>query len=134
MTAWDRLQGHGEQILLIEDDAHVREFGKKILNKNGYLVDDVEDASQAPKILTQKTGGYNLIISDVVLPDLNGVELVTRLHQINTYVPVIMSSGYTEEKSWRNRIKENHYAFLQKPFDVESMRRTVKETLVDSRT
>lgn len=126
---WEKLQGNGERILLIEDDPDVREFGKDILLSNGYTVDIAADAAQALKQFKKRKGKYDLIISDVVLPDVNGVALVAQLQSIKSDVPVIMSSGYTEEKSKRAIIEERRYPFIQKPFDIEKMLTTVKQTL-----
>ncbi len=125
----DRLEGGDEKVLLIEDDLDVCELGKGILEENGYQVDGVGDAAQALKQFKKRKGNYDLIISDVVLPDMNGVELVEQLQQIKSGIPVIMTSGYTEEKSKLDIIKEKQYPFIQKPLDVEKVLITIKQTL-----
>jgi len=124
-----QLRGDNETILLIEDDPAVCKFGKAVLNHYGYQVDDVSDAAGALEIFKKNNGNYDLIISDVVLPDINGLELIDELHAIKSNIPVIMSSGYTEEKSKRKIIEERHYPFIEKPFNIEKMLTAVKETL-----
>jgi len=128
----EQLQGHNERILLIEDESDVRRFGKHILERNGYQVNDVADAAEALKQFKKKNGDYDLIISDVVLPDINGLELIDQLQAIKGNVPVIMSSGYTEEKSKRRIIVEQNFPFIEKPFNIEEILAVVKKTLVKS--
>ncbi len=128
-VSWEQLQGENEPILFIEDDPKLLEFGKDILIDNGYRCDAAGNASQALQQFKENKGNYDLIISDVVLPDINGVELVDQLHQIKSSVPVIMISGYTEKKSKREIIKKKHYPFIQKPFDVQKLLSTIKQTL-----
>jgi len=126
---WQQLQGRGERILFIEDDLKIQDFGKEVLHDHGYACDVAGNAAEALQQFKQQKGSYDLIISDVVLPDINGVELVDKLHQLNRDVPVIMISGYTDKRSKRAIIKEKNYAFVQKPFRVEQLLRTIKQTL-----
>lgn len=126
---WEKLQGKGEHILLIEDDPILRELGKDVISRNGYQVDDVGNAIQALNQFKNEKGKYDLVISDVVLPDMNAVDLVTQLNMIKGNIPVIMTSGYTEEKSKRAIIKKKNYPFIQKPFNAEKILDTIKKTL-----
>ncbi len=126
---WNQLQGNGERILFIEDEPDVRQFGKEILEQNGYQVDDTGEADQAIEQFKKRKGQYDLIVSDVVLPGMDGVQLVEKLHAIDASVPVIMSSGYTEERSQKAIIEDKNFPFVQKPFHIEQMLSTIKETL-----
>ncbi len=126
---WENLKGKGERILLVEDDPKLREFGEDVLIDNDYQCDTAGNATQALRRFKKNSAKYDLIISDVVLPDINGVDLVEKLHKIRKSLPVIMISGYSEKKSKRELIKEKNYPFIQKPFDMEKILKMIKQIL-----
>ncbi len=125
----DHLKGKAEYILFIEDDPGVRELGEMILQQNGYRVDSVESATLALQRFRAMHDEYDAVISDVVLPDGNGLEIARQLREIRHDIPVIMSSGYTEEKSKRTMIEKQHLPFIQKPYQLQKMLTTIREAL-----
>ncbi len=125
----EELQGDGKRILLVEDDKAVREFTAQALNANGYFVTEAEDMQQALEIFEQEAGQFELILSDVVLPDRNGLELVTRILAIDPNVHVLLTSGYTDHKSRWNIISERDYNFLAKPYTLPNLLRAAKEAI-----
>jgi PAS domain S-box-containing protein len=125
----DQLSGDGESILFIEDNPDVIKVGRIILQDNGYNVESATNASEALEKFKNKKDQYNLIISDVVLPDKTGLELVELIKNIKNDIPVILCSGYTDEQSKRQEIYERGYKFIQKPFNIEEMLRAIKSSL-----
>ena len=125
----DQLSGDGESILFIEDNPDVIKVGRIILQDNGYNVESATNASEALEKFKSKKDRYNLIISDVVLPDKTGLELVELIKNIKNDIPVILCSGYTDEQSKRQEIYERGYKFIQKPFNIEEMLRAIKSSL-----
>jgi DNA-binding NtrC family response regulator len=76
---------------------------------------------------------FDLVISDVVLPDISGLQLVEKLLAMKPDLAIILSSGYTDQKSEWERISTIGYVFLQKPYPAEKLVMTVHEVLKDSR-
>ena len=93
------LQGSGERILVVEDQEGVREFLRKALSENGYLAIEAKDAKEARDIFEEEKGNFDLIFCDVVLPDENGIVLADQLLSQRPGIPVLLSSGYVDEKS-----------------------------------
>jgi CheY-like chemotaxis protein len=128
-AAFDDLAGRGERILLVEDEAAVRSTIERMLRDNGYEVLTAADASQAFDIFVSSKGNIELVFSDVVLPGESGVELVELLRSHSKRLPVILSSGYTDRAADLDIIREKNYRFLQKPFSLPELLKTVRELL-----
>ena len=123
------LHGKGERILLIEDEYHVRKIAKTCLEQNNYQVEEVATATEALELFEERHTDFNLIFSDVVLPDKNGIELVQELLARNPEMNVLLSSGYTDHKSQWPIIKEKGFPFIQKPYKLDSLLLAVKKAL-----
>jgi PAS domain S-box-containing protein len=127
--SFSELQGSGQRILLVEDEAGVREFASRVLRENGYIVVEAATAEEALNIFEKEKGKFHLIFSDVVLPDKTGLQLVDQLLAVKPKLTVVMSSGYTDQKSLWPAIKERGFRFLQKPYSLTDLLRAVKETI-----
>ena len=125
----DEYKGEGERILVVEDEEHVRNFTQKALHKYGYNVCTATDADEAMDIFEKEMGKFHLVLSDVVLPGKNGIELVTDLINRKPDLEVLLCSGYTDHRSQYPLIKERGYRFMQKPYDLGDMLRTVKQAV-----
>lgn len=105
------------KILVVDDDKSVRYFLDLFLKKKGYQnVQSVETGQEALDIIKKEE--VNLVLLDVRLPDLNGVEVLRRIKQINEQIPVIMITAYPEEEKAKEAIKEGAYDYIVKPFDL----------------
>ncbi|MFC1569718.1 response regulator [bacterium] len=122
-------KGHGERILVVEDEASVRHFAKRALEKGGYTVYVASDDQEAVNVFNEENGNFQLIFSDVVLPDTNGIKLVEKLLKKNSKIKVLLTSGYTDQKSQWRIIKEKGYPYLQKPYTFENLLKTIGENL-----
>ncbi len=116
-------------ILLVEDEDMVRELLQQILLKNGYVVLMAEQADTALKLCEQYGGAIDLIITDVVMPDMNGYELVRCVSRLYAHIPALYISGYTQDSLIRQGIAEPQTAFLQKPFSPAALTGKVRELL-----
>ncbi len=125
----DRYQGSREQILLVEDQADVRNVVASALKINNYLVTESESISEALKHLEPENARFDLLFCDVILPDGNGIDFADFISQKYPGIKIILSSGYTEEHSRPDRIKNKAFQFLQKPFQISEMLETVKQML-----
>lgn len=121
--------GRGEKILVVEDEKSVREFLNKALIKAGYSVFVAENSEKAIKIFNREKGDLHLILSDVVLPGINGVKLVDKLLELKPDLRVLLCSGYTDDKVNWNDIKAKGYHFLDKSFTLNTLTYKIKQIL-----
>jgi two-component system, cell cycle sensor histidine kinase and response regulator CckA len=119
----------GARILLVEDEEVVSSFVARTLEKNGYEVVSAPGAEEALKLFEREKGEFNLVFTDVVLPDMSGIQLVERLHEIRPGLPVLVTSGYTDRKSQWPVIQERGYRFLEKPYDLPDLLNAVREAM-----
>ena len=115
-TTIQNLAGNNERILLIEDERCVREFTTRALERNGYQVLVAEDASKAFEIFRKNGKKIDLVLSDVVLPDLSGVQLIEQMKKEQKDLKFMLTSGYTDSKSQWSVIQDRKIPFLQKPY------------------
>ena len=118
-----------ETILLVEDEDAVRSLTCRILQKQGYRVLTAEDGRAALTIATQEQGRIDLILTDIVMPGLNGRGLVEKLAGIRPSIKSLYMSGYTDDDIVRRGFVEPSRSFLQKPFTSEVLIQTVRKVL-----
>lgn len=118
-----------ETILLVEDNEAVRELLRSILQGNGYTVLVAGDGGAALQIGEQHQSPIHLLISDVVMPGMDGRELASRLVALHLGMKVLFISGYTDDAVLRHGIHEQDIPFLQKPIAVDALLRKVREVL-----
>lgn len=123
------LKGEGERILLVEDDKMVREFTTRLLRKNGYDVFVAEDAEKAEEIFLQENENFDLICTDVVLPNKNGLELADYILECKPDIPILLCSGYTDQKVQWDIIREKGLVFLNKPYIVTELLRSIRNAI-----
>jgi two-component system cell cycle sensor histidine kinase/response regulator CckA len=123
------LRGHGERILLVEDNDRVRAAISEMLRAGGYEVLQAADAGEAIEVFEQEKGNLHMVISDVVLPNRNGLQLVEQLHAQAPGLPVLLTSGYTDQQAQWPAIRERGLRFLQKPFSLSQLLPIVREVL-----
>lgn len=124
-----KLKGNKERILLVEDEEIVCNFDEAVLKTNGYIVFKAHDAGEAMKIFRKEKGRFDLIFTDVVLPDKNGIQLAEYFLRKNPKLAVILCSGYTGQKLPKYLLKTRKYRFLQKPYSVSVLLQAVKESV-----
>ena len=123
------VRGEGERILLVEDDAGVREFAKSALSEGGYTVFEAASADRAMHLFEREHGAFHLVFTDVVLPDMTGLQLIEQLLCQNSGLRILLSSGYTDDKSQWEIIQKKGYMFLEKPYGVTHLLGTVRKTI-----
>ncbi|MDP3017805.1 MAG: response regulator, partial [Deltaproteobacteria bacterium] len=123
------LSGGGETILVVEDEEKVRQVTVQILTKNGYTVLEASHGDEAKQICEQHGGPIHLIVTDVVLPGMNGRELAESLASRYPGAKVLYMSGYTDNAIVHHGVLEKGLHFLQKPFNLEGLLRKVREVL-----
>jgi PAS domain S-box-containing protein len=118
-----------ETIMVVEDDAGVRELVRLMLEANGYEVLAVEDATEATTVCTSDPERVDLLLTDVVMPGVNGRALAERLGEISPDMRVLFMSGYSDEAVHRHGQITATAAFLEKPFTERALAHKVREVL-----
>jgi CheY-like chemotaxis protein len=121
-----------ERILLAEDDQSVRELAARILTRHGYEVLASSDAKGALDALAEAKGPVDLLLTDVIMPDLNGPELYAKVRQRCPAIKVVYMSGYTDHVVLPDGVSRSRSSFLQKPFSVDQLTEKVREVLESS--
>lgn len=127
----ENLSGQGH-ILLVEDEDAVRLFAARALQDKGYRVTQARDGFEALELLQKEPTDrvpFDLLLSDVVMPGMDGPTLVTQAHALFPDLKVIFISGYAED-AFRQRVQgDQHIHFLAKPFSLKILSQKVKEVL-----
>jgi signal transduction histidine kinase/ligand-binding sensor domain-containing protein/CheY-like chemotaxis protein len=105
-------------ILLIEDDENVLQFTTSSLKELGYVVKSYTSGSAALKDISGDHFEIDLVITDIVMPDMNGKEVAERIRAINPDVPILMVSGYADDNISQEEIRKYGYHFMRKPFTI----------------
>jgi len=124
----ERLLGT-ETILLVEDEPTVRKLARTILERHGYDVIAVGSGGDALVAARKHAGRIDLLLTDVVMPGMNGRELHDELKKLRSELRVVFMSGYAASIIAQHGVLERGTAFLQKPFTVESLTRKVRQML-----
>ncbi len=124
------LTGQGT-ILLVEDEEGLRALNARGLISRGYTVLEAGNGVEAIEVL-EKQGNVDLVVSDVVMPEMDGPTLLKELRRRNPNVKVIFVSGYAEEAFQKNLAEQEQYEFLAKPFTLKQLVTKVKETMANS--
>ena len=119
----------GEVVLLVEDETAVREMASRVLQEYGYAVIEASDGREALGLLEQSDGRIRLLVTDVVMPGMNGRELARRAQALSPGLPVLYMSGYTDDEVVRRGLLEAGQPFLQKPFNPETLGGLVAQLL-----
>jgi CheY-like chemotaxis protein len=118
-----------ETILLVEDDDQVRLVVRGILSRSGYQVIEARNAGEALLHCERHAGVIDLLLTDVVMPQMSGPELAKRLAQARPGMKVLCMSGYTDDSIVRHGVLEAHVEYLQKPITPEALMTRVREIL-----
>lgn len=123
-----KLRG-SETILVVEDDDMVRDLACRILKRNGYKVLEAQCPEEAIKVSERHEEPIHLMLTDVVMPGMNGNDLAKRLEQLRPEMKTIYMSGYTDKAVVNHQILEPQLHFVQKPFRPLDLAREVREIL-----
>jgi PAS domain S-box-containing protein len=128
-------QGPGRDaiVLLVEDDPSVRQMARESLRSCGYTVIEAANGAEALTIVRRRAGRIDLLLTDVLMPTMNGRELVDRLVSIRPDTKILYMSGYTEDVIIDHVGVKLRTAFLPKPFSPESLIRKVRAVLDGAR-
>jgi CheY-like chemotaxis protein len=119
----------GTTVLIVEDEPQVRGAAARVLRRHGYTVLECENGLEALSIWKDRSGEIALIVTDVVMPQMGGRELVRSLRRDGVTIPVLFISGYAEGTSPAQADDTGRSLFLAKPFDISVLTRLVAELI-----
>jgi two-component system cell cycle sensor histidine kinase/response regulator CckA len=122
------LTGRGT-ILLVEDEEGLRGLNARGLSSRGYTVLEAGNGVEAIEVLDGRNGEVDLVITDVVMPEMDGPTLFKVLRERNPGIKIIFVSGYAEDAFEKNLPENEKFAFLPKPFTLKQLVAAVKETM-----
>jgi PAS domain S-box-containing protein len=118
-----------ETILVVEDEVNLRRLTQQFLENQGYTVLEAADGAAAVQICVAHQGTIHLLLTDVIMPGMNGRELAHRVSEIRPNIKVLYMSGYTENAIGHNGTLDAGITLLQKPFTLHALKATVREVL-----
>ncbi len=133
LSAVDRrsLPGGSETILLVEDETSVRTSARRLLERHGYSVVEARHGVEALELAERPGRHFDLVVTDVVMPEMGGRELVERLRARHPSLKVLFMSGYTERAISVDGTMPPGTGFVEKPFTVEQLIRRLRKILDD---
>jgi two-component system cell cycle sensor histidine kinase/response regulator CckA len=116
-------------VLLVEDEEAVRSFGARALSSRGYTVLEAESGVDALRVVEENQGRIDLVVSDVVMPEMDGPTMFGELRKRGVKARVIFVSGYAEDAFSKNLPEGEDFGFMPKPFTLKQLIETVKANM-----
>jgi two-component system cell cycle sensor histidine kinase/response regulator CckA len=123
------LTGKSAVVLLVEDEEAVRRGGKRMLETRGYTVHEAGSGVEALDILEELDGQVDIVVSDVVMPEMDGPTLLGEIRKTWPDMKFVFVSGFAEDAFARNLPEGSKFGFLPKPFSLKQLASTVREML-----
>ncbi len=130
----DSAQSLKPVILLVEDESVVREVTRQVLERAGYRVLESGGPSEALRLAAEHRGRIGLLLSDVVMPGMNGVDLARHIQSIQPQLTTVFMSGYAESTVLQRAVGECSSTYIQKPFTVDMLLAGIAEALAKGPT
>lgn len=121
--------GRGETVLLVDDDQAILELAKTMLENYRYLVLSASSSSEAIRLARQKEDSIDLMVTDVVMPAMNGRDLAGIIQVLQPQMKLLFMSGYTADVISHHGVLDEGVHFIQKPFSVAEFLIKVQQTL-----
>lgn len=118
----------GTTVLVVDDESAIRRFAARVLEREGFAVVEARDGAEALDLLRTGAASFDVVVSDIVMPRLNGVELMRELSTSHPYLPVILMSGYATAALSDLGISAP-CSILSKPFPPERLLEEVKRCI-----
>jgi len=123
------ITGGTETILMVEDNAAILKIGTMMLERQGYTVLTAGSPGEALRFVGEYDGRIDLLLTDVVMPEMNGRDLAEKLKSLHPHMKKLFMSGYTADVIGHHGVLEKGLHFLQKPFSTRELAAKVRETL-----
>ncbi len=128
MESAEKATRNKNTILLVDDEEMVLDIGVQMLSRLGYSVIQAESGTEAIGIFQKDSETIDIVILDIVMPDLDGGETVAAIREINPDVKIVLSSGFGRDGK-TNEILERCNGFIQKPFSMKELSETLSRVV-----
>jgi CheY-like chemotaxis protein len=128
-SSTDKPLGGTETILLVEDEESILNLGQRMLDRLGYKVLSASTPHEAIRLVQEYRENIHLLITDVVMPQMNGRELAERLTALKPTMKCLFMSGYTADAIAHHGVLDEGVRFIQKPFSIKTMAEKTREAL-----
>ncbi|UCE08611.1 MAG: response regulator, partial [bacterium] len=118
-----------ETILFVDDEDMIIDVGQQMLKALGYKVLIARNGKEALEVYKKNQDKIDMIILDMIMPDMSGGETYDRIKEINPNITVLLSSGYSIDSQAAEILEKGCNGFLQKPFDIKELSHRIKEIL-----
>ena len=126
--------GHQERILLVDDENALVQLSTRILEKAGYQVSAYASSREALTAFFKSAETYHLVVTDLTMPDLSGIELATQVRQVRPDIPIIVVSGNVDDDAQEKCAAAGINKVLLKPYTMDSLVQTVQQILSEGRS
>ena len=126
-----RIEPRNNTILIVEDDNDILKFLVEILTDYNYKIIDTDNSRKALNIAKQRANEMDLLLTDITLPDINGIELSKKIMKIYPKIKTLFISGYTQDEAIRKNIMKKNIHFLPKPFTPDKLIKKIKKILTE---
>ncbi|WP_298984307.1 response regulator [uncultured Roseibium sp.] len=117
------------RILLTEDDEAVRSFVKRALELDGHTVEAAEDGGEAIEVLTRESGKYDLLLSDIKMPVMDGIALALHTARDFPEMPILLMTGFADQRERANGLDSLVHDIITKPFSLADIRKAVRDAI-----
>jgi two-component system cell cycle sensor histidine kinase/response regulator CckA len=114
------------RVLLVEDDEGVRQFAREVLTRAGATVVEAHHGAHGLEVAERERHAFDLVVSDVVMPELSGPQMVERLREKNPTLRVLFITGYADDAVARENLRAGHESLLEKPFSARALREAIQ--------
>ena len=128
-SADEKLVLGNESVLLVDDEQRILTVGKEICKALGYSVITVDSGKKALEVYAEKKDEINLVILDMIMPEMNGLETFLKLKKQNPHVKVLLSTGYSIDEKAQEMLKEGCKGYILKPYSVIDFSHKIREVL-----
>jgi signal transduction histidine kinase/ActR/RegA family two-component response regulator len=125
----DAIQTGTETVLIIDDEPDILAIGREMLEVLGYVVHAAGSGEEALRLYAQHKERIDLVILDMIMPEMNGEMVYRRLSEINPLVRVLIASGYSPVGPARNLLTQKSCGFIQKPFKIQQLSQAIRKLL-----
>jgi CheY-like chemotaxis protein len=132
-TTDTRIQQGSETILLVDDEEMIRKVAGAMLKKLGYQVVVAASGAEAVETITRRGDSINLVILDMIMPDMDGGTTFDRLRAITPKIPVLLSSGYSINGQAIDIMQKGCKGFIQKPFTLSELSQKIRQIFEDAK-
>lgn len=129
----DHVHGRGERILIVEDDPSILTLSETALKNTGYTVKTAMTAEAAEQLFTAEKGNFDLLFSDIILSDKNGVDLAKSLLEKKPDLQILLCSGYSGDHLQQMDINKKNIFFLEKPFSIVNLLKVIQQALTSNK-